>query len=448
MKTTLPTKILTAYKAKLVIESRLAKQIKYFVSQVPTECQWYTQVKRTQDQEEIVFTCYGDILIPPQKVGDKDVDMDSVGVAKMWMQESKRLAETQVDLIEADRDDIINKAMQSAWCWCHSHVRMPIPPSETDNKQWQTWVEMHQKTGDPEHPPMMLIVNKNDEIFIRVYDPTTKVQFENIALEIEEQADPELSYVQDAVATKLTAIEVVSKVIEPNKKYMEDRISPTADPWNVKQHNKTWGSGGSAGLREQLQQRTSQIVQERGYQYPQGESQARPQGTAGPTSPQTVDGYSGSYAVLNQKDIKILTLAFEDAVNTRHSLREAGFKSLYRWIDSNGTAGTWMAISRLLKLRESGDSVLENYLAVLRNSIGKAFTELSEGKILKEIVEFEHETGCGLDLLDAVVAFDAMGEPEASASLIDAFALYDFPDAQPQQPYQMPANLPFKVLDE
>ena len=436
LKTTLPTKILTSYKAKVVIEATLAKQLRYFVDQVPTECQWYTQVRREEIDGVIVFTCFGDILIPPQKVGPEDVESDPIGIAKMWSQEGKLLEASRPDLTDLERDALLNERTAAAWNWCHSHVRMPIAPSNTDNEQWQTWVKLHHDNGAAEHPPMMLIVNKKDEIFVRVYDPTTKVQFENIAVEIGGNTDPELAYVTEALATKLTKIEPPKPKEEPK---------PTPSPWGSGRDSWSTGygshGGGSQNLRQQIADKTKDLLGA-------GGKASAPLSGGRPTPPMG-GASSASYQVLNGKDIANLTDAFDKATDARHATREQGFKSLFKWIDSNSAPGTWKAIQELLSLHAKSEQDPAQYLDVLKGYLPNTYKDVNEGQVMKDLVDFEQDTASGLDLLDAVVAFDAVGEEAAAAAIMDALCLYQ--DALwtpvPAKEYRVPDNLQFRMLD-
>jgi hypothetical protein len=412
-KTTLPVKFLAAYKTKLVIEPKLAKQMRHFVKECPQECQWYTFITRTEENGCIVFTCSGDILIPPQKIGPKDVDMDSIGVVKMWREEEAALKAADPSLTDTQVDTIINQSMAKAYMWCHSHVSMGITPSPTDNSQWETWVKLHDQSGTPEHPPGMLILNKADEMFVRIYDPVTKIQFENIVIEVPTVFDPELTIVNEALKTKLSKIEEKPKEV----KTKPTTISPNP---HYQQHlgaANTWGmgapTGGSSGLRGAIQEGiNTHIGGGPGKTQAPLWGQHEPHQTAGKFTSKT-------YQILSRSDVKVLSEALDDAFPETKDTPKAK-KVLNNWLQTNLKPGSWKSIYDLIDLYKTGVQDLNAYLKPLIFSNPAKDPTIEE--TITELVQFDGETGRGLDLLDAVAAYEQVGKDLATPALIAAFS--------------------------
>lgn len=438
MKTTQPRKTSTAYSFKVRIEPKLAKQMRYFVREVATECQWYTQVRREYDSDTstVTFVLYGDIFIPPQQVGAEDVDMDPKGTMLMWTEQTKMLTESGLSEDEVNKH--VNILMNSAWNWCHSHVSMPAKPSQTDNEQWRDWIKLHSQGGPDDNPPMMLILNKIDEVFVRVYDPVTRIQEDVTDVGVLDSEDADLAYVVAAIESKLEPIKPEKKEpVKPNTKYTTGKKQNSPRPKQPPLWRDNWnGGGGSQGLRNQL---------------------GKPSGGNG-SSHQTVvrsfDSRPNYYAMLNADDKKKIEWAldaFQDGMQKKDEDRVNGaLKTLFRWIDTNLGKNSWYVMMRIIEEYMSWDTFVPDDLKELLQQHDEkpdAREKYNTGTVLAEIVDYDDETV--LELLDAMLVLNAEGVGNAY-TLLEAFLFQNgtIPeDNKPNGPQNVePAA--FRILDD
>ena len=187
MKTPLTPKISTVITPRIEIDYETYQKVKYLVDKAPQECQWYHRVTvdRTTSSPVYILT---DIFIPPQQVGKTDVESDPTGIKKMWEEYGA-----------ATNEAAMKEGMRETKAWCHSHVNMKVEPSEQDEKQWKDWIKSSvpsigstdsrikisiDPTISQNHPPVMIIVNKQDEWFARVFDPVLMIQFDSLPVHV------------------------------------------------------------------------------------------------------------------------------------------------------------------------------------------------------------------------------------------------------------------------
>jgi hypothetical protein len=371
MKTTSPCRTITAYKARFEIEAITAKQMRYFVAEVPVECQWYTRCKREIRDGSIVFTLYGDILIPPQQVHAQKVDMEPKDTMNMWMEHTNLLKQTGLSDVEAD--DITNQDMAAAWCWCHSHVNMAATPSKEDEEQWQTWVKLNDQSKKATAPPAMLILNKNDEIFVRVYDKETLIQFENIPVVVHPSTEPDLAYVQAAIKTKLTEMK------KPEKPPQTQPIVPAYGGYN----NRAGGYMHTA-TQTHVGKTTST----------NGKQQALWKPPVTQTKPKAITSQN-FFTVLTEQEVKTLTSIFDSLRKNNPS--DSDYKRFVHWVEGHCDQQAFTTLGMLLftNLTE------KEFLQVLNRHNGKAETEII-AKVISEITDYDLDYF--LDLMDLLVA--------------------------------------------
>ena len=63
--------------------------------------------------------------------------------------------------------------------WCHSHHNMAPNPSGQDNRQFLELVKQ-QKDAGTNRPVLMLIFNKKDQYYSRIWDPQTNLTYEGL----------------------------------------------------------------------------------------------------------------------------------------------------------------------------------------------------------------------------------------------------------------------------
>jgi hypothetical protein len=193
-------KNLIVYKPTIAIPYDIIAQIKTFVNGTDAkECQWFHTINRTmfRNSNRVVYTFNG-MYIPEQEISAAYVESDPVkGLMGLWKElQSQNLKEDGT----AD-NEAMNAIVSKMNVWAHSHVMMACSPSGTDEatfKQWWTQAEAQEST----EPSVMMIVNKKDEFYIRLYDPLIGTYFENPDIEIT-YPEVDCSYVQDALKNKL-----------------------------------------------------------------------------------------------------------------------------------------------------------------------------------------------------------------------------------------------------
>ena len=162
----------------ILIEPETLETIRYFVAQNSKECHWFHQVEKFERNGCLIYRVH-DFLVPEQVVSSATVETEGPGMQQSWknIQEARSLSLQELGEI------ISNTA-----CWCHSHVNMGTSPSGVDNAQWRKQKDLSAK-GLQTGPQMMMIFNKNDSYFNRVWDPELRVEFENVPLVMNVEID-------------------------------------------------------------------------------------------------------------------------------------------------------------------------------------------------------------------------------------------------------------------
>lgn len=193
-------KNLVIYKPTVLIPYEVRAQIMAFVNGTNhNECQWFHTITRTIfKQGNRVIYSFGGMYIPEQEVAGATVESDPVkGMLGLW----KELKEANLKEDGTADGEAVNAIVSKMNVWAHSHVNMACSPSGTDEATFRQWWTQNEGQGIDE-PSVMMIVNKREEVYIRVYDPYLGTYFENPAIEI---SYPEIdtTYVQDALKNKL-----------------------------------------------------------------------------------------------------------------------------------------------------------------------------------------------------------------------------------------------------
>lgn len=159
----------------IAFEHDTLQQIQYMVKKHPIECQWFHRVNRLIKDNFVIYYLH-DLFIPEQFVGGVDVESSPQMMMKMWQQVKKdRKFKTNKEL---------SPLMQNTSAWCHSHHKMGVDPSPTDNEQWATQKKLA-ISGKQTAPQIMLIMNKENKCFTRVYDPVLDIEFDHVPIHIQ-----------------------------------------------------------------------------------------------------------------------------------------------------------------------------------------------------------------------------------------------------------------------
>ena len=160
---------------RLQISNYDLEAIRHIVDIAPQEAQWYHTVTKKLKGGDLIYTIEG-MYIPEQWTSAASVETDE----NMMVSFFKEIRETHG--IEK-----VNQIISTMTCWCHSHHTMGVSPSGQDNKQFKTQCEnaIKDKIASPQ---IMMIFNKSDSYYCRIFDPEFNLIFENVPM-VEEAYD-------------------------------------------------------------------------------------------------------------------------------------------------------------------------------------------------------------------------------------------------------------------
>ncbi len=150
--------------------------IKEIVKIAPQEAQWFHTVEPfvyRQSPNEIQLALSDKIYIPSQNTSAVQVDTTAV----MMMDFYKELQNDYQD------QNIVNQKLTAMTCWCHSHHNMSPNPSHQDDLQFNSFISLAKDQGQKSWQ-IMLIFNKKDQFYSRVYDPHTSTIHEGVPVNV------------------------------------------------------------------------------------------------------------------------------------------------------------------------------------------------------------------------------------------------------------------------
>ena len=192
-------KNLVVIKPVVLMSYELRTQIMAFVNGTNhSECQWFHTIERTVNHkgDRAIYTLRH-MLIPEQEVTGATVESPDKGMLALW---NELKAKYKNEDGSYDKE-AVNAIVGSMHAWCHSHVNMAASPSGTDESTFSQWVQNNDKQGLT-NPVIMMIVNKKEEVYIRLYDPELGIYCENPDIEVAMPA-VDTSYVEDAIKNKV-----------------------------------------------------------------------------------------------------------------------------------------------------------------------------------------------------------------------------------------------------
>ena len=180
------------YTPKLVITHKGLQAIKHIVRIAPQEAQWFhtVEAKPSKDGSALYLYLSEKLYIPTQNTSVAQVDTSSFMMIEFY----KELVRE-----EYQDQDIVNQKLSTMTCWCHSHHNMAPNPSQQDHNQFNTFVSSSIDQNQ-NNWQIMLIFNKKDQFYSRVYDPETGLTWEGV--EIVTTLDYDFSYIDQAAKTK------------------------------------------------------------------------------------------------------------------------------------------------------------------------------------------------------------------------------------------------------
>lgn len=156
----------SSFKPTIVYDYLALEKAKYLVSKMDKEIQWFHRMDVSKDRS--TYYVY-DLIIPQQEVSLTETNSDSSMMLNLYK-----------DLVKERGAEETNTTLSNMVVWCHSHHTMAPHPSGQDNKQFKEF-----NTTFPEGlPRLMLIFNKSNQYYSRVFDPQTNVIFENIEIKV------------------------------------------------------------------------------------------------------------------------------------------------------------------------------------------------------------------------------------------------------------------------
>ncbi len=183
---------------KILMPYELQAQVMAFVNGTNAqECQWFHTVTRTMSTKgDKAYYTLDLMFIPEQTVTGATVESPDKGMLTIY----NELKETYKTDTGYDKETV-NCILSSMHVWAHSHVNMQCSPSTTDETTFKQWIDQN-KAADVNSPVIMMIVNKKEDIYFRLFDPEIGIYCENPSLEVIMPA-VDTSYVTEAIKTKI-----------------------------------------------------------------------------------------------------------------------------------------------------------------------------------------------------------------------------------------------------
>lgn len=172
--------------------------IRHIVAIAPQEAQWFHRIERIGDPESAVYRLY-DMYIPEQYCSGAEVESDPQMMMKFYMELRNEYGQEEA-----------NEIFNTMDAWSHSHHNMGVSPSGQDMRQFKEQCE-NAAQKDGQHPQLMLIFNKKDQFYSRLWDPITQTLYENVDLTVQ-------TYDFDHIDTQAKA-KFKKKTVVPKKGY-------------------------------------------------------------------------------------------------------------------------------------------------------------------------------------------------------------------------------------
>jgi len=147
------------------------QRIKYLVKIAPQEAQWFHRVEKIVEGDDVLYRIY-EMYIPEQTCSSVEVDTSPQMMVDFYK------------TLKKEHGDATNQIMANMVCWCHSHHTMGVNPSGQDSKQFKEQIDLATQRNVA-IPQLMMIFNKKNQYFCRIWDPEIGLMFENPKMIIE-----------------------------------------------------------------------------------------------------------------------------------------------------------------------------------------------------------------------------------------------------------------------
>jgi len=157
---------------KMLISYKDLQAIKYIVDIAPQEAQWFHRVQKIVEGTDVYYRIY-EMYIPEQICSSVQVESDPMMMVNFYKELKGKYGQEKT-----------NDIMSNLTAWCHSHVNMGVSPSGQDVKQFAEQCK-NAMDSNVDTPQVMMIFNKKDLFYCKVFDPEYGLVFEHVPLEIE-----------------------------------------------------------------------------------------------------------------------------------------------------------------------------------------------------------------------------------------------------------------------
>lgn len=165
-------KVLNA-QPQLLISHEDLKAIEHIVDIAPQEAQWFNRVEKITEGNHIYYRVY-EMYIPEQYCSAAQVESDPMMMVSFFKELQKEYGTEKT-----------NEIMSNLTSWSHSHHNMGVSPSSQDVKQFNEQCK-NAKDANVTNPQIMMIFNKKNSFYSKVFDPELGLVFEHVPFVIQD----------------------------------------------------------------------------------------------------------------------------------------------------------------------------------------------------------------------------------------------------------------------
>lgn len=206
-------KVLNAH-PKLLISHEDLKAIEHIVDIAPQEAQWFNRVEKITEGNYIYYRIH-EMYIPEQYCSAAQVESDPMMMVSFFKELQKEHGTEKT-----------NEIMSNLTSWSHSHHNMGVSPSGQDVKQFNEQCKNAVDSGVKE-PQIMMIFNKKNSFYSKIFDPELGLVFENVPFVIQ---DYDFEWITKQAKVKFKK----PKYVKP-RKTKASKVNKAKDPfarWN------------------------------------------------------------------------------------------------------------------------------------------------------------------------------------------------------------------------
>lgn len=158
---------------KIIMSHMDLEAVKHIVSIAPQEAQWFHRLEKITAGTSVYYRVY-EMYIPEQYTSVAQVESDPQMMYKFYKELKEEHGSTQA-----------NEIMSNLTAWCHSHHNMGVSPSGQDVKQFKEQCQNAHDSGVTA-PQLMMIFNKKNTCYTKLFDPALGLTFENVPILVQE----------------------------------------------------------------------------------------------------------------------------------------------------------------------------------------------------------------------------------------------------------------------